>query len=283
MLDLEKIKSSDFFTLQEIQAWETLLKEGDIDEYLYIIYSGELIVEKSINTLQDKFKVLSHLWPWDILWEASLRESHPKQVQIRASQNTRILKIHGKKDFPKFVSKHPQLWYDVLMSVISIANSRLTKANREVTANYEVSIAISKIKDFSASSIYKLLLIFESILEVDQIMYFEKNLVVDHYFKLKYNSLNKHSLQNSILKLEDDNISQEKLTEESIKVSPYIRSAKLSLGEINYGFLVVWKKDTDFTENEEKLLTNIASSLVWVIHQKKLIDDQKNKNYIKSI
>ena len=74
------------------------------------------------------------------------------------------------------------------MDIIELSNSRLTRANREITAIYEVNVPISKIKDFSANSLYKLLIVFESILEVDQIMYFEKNLVIDHYFKLKYDS-----------------------------------------------------------------------------------------------
>ncbi len=283
MLELKKIKSSWFFTLQTIKAWELLLQEWGKDEYLYIIYEGELIVEKATNTLSNTYKALSCLHTGDILGESSLLESKAKEVQVRASSDSTLLKIHGKNDFPKFVNAYPELWYDVLMAIVSIANTRLNKANREITANYEINIAISKIKDFSAHSLYKLLLVCESILWVDQIIYFEKNLVVDHYFKLKYNSLNTHSLQNSILKFEDEAITKEKLEQEWVKICPFLRSSKLSLWETNYGFLVVGKKENDFEENEEKLLTNIAWSLVWVIHQKKLIDDQRNKNYIKNI
>ena len=38
----------------------------------------------------------------------------------------------------------------------------------------------------------------------------------------------------------------------------------------------------DFSENEEKLLKNTAASFVGIIHQKNLLDQQKNKAYIKS-
>ena len=132
------------------------------------------------------------------------------------------------------------------------------------------------------SSIYKLLLIFESILKVDQIMYFEKNLVMDHYYKLRYDSKNKHSLRNTILKFPDNRIDFDILSQEDIEVSKYKRHIRLSLGNESYGFILVGRNDTDFHENEEKLLRNTAASFIAIIHQKRIMDDTKNKNYVKS-
>jgi len=207
MIYLENIKSSGFFKEISLEKWDILLKEWDIDSNLYIIYDGELCVEKSITSKKWEFKHLWLLWIGNIVWEAALSHNEPKQVQIKANRNTLLLSIDGKDEFPKYVTKFPRDGYNILINIIDITNSRLLKSNRELTANYEVNI---------------------------------------------------------------------------IELSRYIRFANLSLWEESYWFLVVGRERKDFHENEEQLLVNTAWSFVWIIHQKSLIDEAKNKSYIKS-
>lgn len=282
MIHLEHIKSSGHFKEINLKAWDILFREWDIDENLYIIYDGELSVERSIETKKWDFKQLSLIWIWNVVGEAALSHSQPKEVQIVANRDSKLLKIEGKIDFPKYVAAFPEDAYEVLVSVISITNSRLLRSNRQLTANYEVNVAISKIKDISITSIYKLLLIFQSILWVGQIMYFEKNRAMDTYYKLRYDSKNKSAIQNKIIKFEENFLDIEVLKQENIELSKYFRSAELTLWEEHYGFLVIGRDEKDFHENEEQLLINTAGSFVWIIHQKWLIDEARNKNYIKS-
>jgi len=103
-----------------------------------------------------------------------------------------------------------------MLGIISLSNERILKSNKEITANHEINLAISKIKDFSLDAIYKLIIIIQGILEVDQIMYFEKNLVMDHYFKLRYDSYQAHSVQNTILKFENNQVDFDLLEKEKI-------------------------------------------------------------------
>lgn len=282
MINIEEIKKSGYFNEISLKKGELLFSEWDVDENLYIVYDGELSIEKEINTKKWEFKLLSLLGPGNFVWESALSHSNPKEVRIRAKRDTQLLYIEWKKEFPKFVTEFPKIAYWVLISIIDISNSRLLRANREVTANYEVNIAISKIKDISITSINKLLLVFESILQVDQIMFFEKNIVMDNYYKLKYDSKNEKCLQNKIIKFPEETFSSEKLLEEDIATSRFLRHTKLRLWGTNYGFLAMGREKKDFNENEEKLLHNIASSFVWIIHQKELLDEQRDKSYIKS-
>ncbi len=282
MIPLENIKSSGHFSEITLKKWEILFREWEVDENLYIIYDGELSVERSIETKKWEFKQLWLIGIWNIVWEASLSHSEPKEVQIVAHRATTLLKIEWKKAFPEYVTAYPRDWYNVLTNIISIANTRLLRSNRQLTANYEVSVAISKIKDISITSIYKLLLVFQSILGVDQIMYFEKNRVMDSYYKLRYDSKNTDSIQNKIIKFPHENLDINILKEEWIELSKYFISTDLSLWDEHYWFLVVGRDKKDFHENEEQLLTNTAWSFVWIIHQKWLIDEARNKNYIKS-
>jgi hypothetical protein len=282
MIDLENIKASWHFTQLILKSWEVLFKQWDIDENLYIIYDGELSVQRSIETKKWEFKELWLIWIWNIVWEAALSHSEPKEVQIIAKRTTLLLKIEWKIAFPTFVTAFPKDGYNVLTTIISIANTRLLRSNRQLTANYEVNVAISKIKDISITSIYKLLLIFQSILCVDQIMYFEKNRVMDCYYKLRYDSKNTSCIQNKILKFENENLDVNVLQSEWIQFSKNFRSVDLTLWDEHYWFLVMGRDDKDFHENEEQLLTNTAWSFVWIIHQKWIIDEARNKNYIKS-
>lgn len=283
MIHLENIKSSWHFTQLKLKSWEVLFQQWDIDENLYIIYDGELSVQRSIETKKWDFKELWLLSIGNIVWEAALSHSEPKQVQIVANRDTVLLKIEWKTDFPKFVSEYPSEGYTLLTTIISIANTRLLRANRQLTANYEVNLAISKIKDISITSIYKLLLVFQSILQVDQIMYFEKNRVIDSYYKLRYDSKNTSSIQNKIIKLKNEKFDFDVLQAEKVDLCRYIRSSDLTLWDEHYWFLVMGRDIKDFHENEDQLLANIAWSFVGIIHQKWIIDEAKNKNYIKSV
>ncbi len=282
MIDLEKLKSSEFFTEISLKKWDILFREWDINENLYIISDGELVVQKSISLTSWEYRTLWTLGIWNIVWEAALSNNNPKEVQIVANRDTLLFSIEWKTDFPKFVSAFPQEWYTLLTTIIDIANLRVLRANKELTANHEVNIAISKIPDISIWSIYKLLWLFESILGVDQIMYFEKNLVMDEYYKLRYDSKNEKSMRNTIIKFPGEKLDFEKLANEDIETCKYKRYIKLKLWDENYGFLLIWMETRDFHENEEKLLQNTAGSFVWIIHQKTILDDQKNKSYVKS-
>jgi len=284
MIPLKQIQEkSEYFTTVSLKKDEILFEEWDIDGHLYIIYNGSIIIEQSVHYGENTFKILSSLQSWDIIWEQALIEQKPKEVRVRAESDSQLLSIRGGSAFETFVKNEPRLWYTVMLGIISLSNERILKSNKEITANHEINLAISKIKDFSLDAIYKLIIIIQGILEVDQIMYFEKNLVMDHYFKLRYDSYQAHSVQNTILKFENNQVDFDLLEKEKIHTWKYHLSAPLSLWDINHGFLVIARENKVFQENEEKLLRNTAGSLVGVIHQKKLIEEQRNIDYMKNI
>lgn len=281
MIALETLKHSWYFTEITLKAWDILFHEGEENEYVYVIYDGELSIQKSISSARESFRILSLLWVWNIIWEGSLSQNNPKEVQIIAARSTSLLAIHAKNDFPKFLKAYPEEAYSLLLHIIDLANTRLLRANRELTANYEVSCAIADIGRIDMKGIVKLLQVFQSIVQADALLYFEANIALDQYYKLKYHSWEKEKMQNHILKFEKNIFSYEVLTQEDIFIVWYSRFTPLLLGEKNHGFLVVCREKKDFNENEEKLLQNIATSFVWVIQQKILLEEQKNKLYIK--
>ena len=283
MLDLEFLKSSEYFEQIFLKKWEILFSEWERDEYVYIVYDGEISVEKSLQTQAGEFKNLGLLWIWNIIGEWSLDKVQKKEVQIKANRNSTLLRIHGKEDVPKFIESSPKEAYIFLMTIINLANTRLLRANRELSANYEVSQAILWINTINMKSIIALLQSFQSILWVDRIIYFEKNIAVDTYYKLRYDSQANASLTSDIFVLTEDTLFREELESQWLTLSRYVIHTPLLLWKKNYGYLVVGKNGKDFHENEEKLLGNTAASFVWVIHQKEILNNERNKTYIKSV
>ncbi len=165
----------------------------------------------------------------NIIGEGSLSQVLPKEVCISAQRDTLLLRIHGKNMFPKFVEAFPKEAYTLLLHIIELTNTRLLRANREVTANYEISCAISEIQQINMKAIISLLATFQSIVQADEILYFEKNIVLDDYFKLKYHSQTAEKLQNTILKFENNTFSAETLKQENISLLQYFRSTPLML------------------------------------------------------
>ncbi len=278
---LEILKSSGFFTETSLKRWEFLFHEWDQNERLYVIYDGELSIQRSISTSPWEFKTLWLLGVGNIVGEWALSNKNPKEVQVLAKRDTILLSINAKNDFPIFLQKFPEEWYKLLISIIDIANTRLLRANRELTANYEVSQAISHIEKIDTQAICKLLETFSSILQVEQILYFERNRVMPDYYKLKYDSNNSHKFQNKIFKFQNNTLFLEPLKDENITILPFFKYTPLLLWQENHGFLLISRNKKDFSENEEKLLSNIATSFVWVIHQKEILDDERDRLSLK--
>jgi hypothetical protein len=116
-----------------------------------------------------------------------------------------------------------------LLHIIELSNSRLLRANREVTANYEISCAIAQMGQIDMQAIISLLKIFKSILQADEILYIEKNTALEEYFKIKYMSRDKDKIQNIIIHLEKNIFYYEKIEKENIMLFRYRRFVPLLL------------------------------------------------------
>lgn len=281
MLPLEKLYHSWFFTLSQLKEGEILFHEWDIDAHIYVVYDGELIVEKH-NTLSSQIKVLWNIRIWGIVGESSLEnQERKKTVQIRALRNTSLLKIDAQNGISNMLENSPEIAIIFLKSIIHMGHFRLEKANREITINHEVSLAITEISEINQKSIQNLLEKIQILLWVEQIIYIEKNLVMDDYFKLSFDSL--EGASNKIIKFEWSKFEYNTLIKEGVKIAQNIIHAPLQLWENLMGYIVIWNESKDFVENDERLLHDIAISLVWVMKQKEIINEEKNKAFARGI
>ncbi len=278
MLDIKILQKSPYFKQKTLEKWEYLFYEWDFDENIYIILIWELIVEKYTSSKKNEVKLLATLNKHEVFWEASLNQNEKKQVNIRAKRKSEILfiKADNIEFFAKMQSKQA---FSLLKYIIYLSNKRLNISNNLITSNYIISEEIIKLKDFSYKTIFELIEKIKLITNTDQeIIYLEENPVLKEYITIKYKTSKKWVMQNEVLKITDN-----KLELLNLKTKwKYSYTQKLQIWDKNYWYLIFIKNKTDFSENEIKILLTMSTSLAWVLKQKEILQEQKNKEYIKN-
>ena len=188
MLDIKSLQNSWLFKNITLPKDELLFDEWSLDHNLYILVEWKLCVEKYTTKEKDIVKKLAILKPYDVIWEASLSNDLPKEVRIRASQNSTLLSIEAKKWIHDFLIKHTKEWIELFKHIIDQSNERLLKSNSQIASTYQMNKAISSLNKIDNKSIFSLMDEFKSIIKADSIKYIEKNPVLDDYYTLKYDT-----------------------------------------------------------------------------------------------
>ncbi len=272
MLDIKFLENSWYFKKVILEKWEILFDEWDINNNLYIIILWELHVKKYTTSNKNETKTLAHLKKDDIFWEWALNSDKPKDVRIEASRKTYVLCINAKKDLDEFSSKYPSEWQKLLKYIIHLSNKRLNASNYLITANYKISSEIINLNKISIKSLFWLIDKLKDVVNVDYILYFEKNPVMKNYLTLKYDSRAKGKMQDKIIE-----VTNNKLDLLSFRVKNMNNySQELSIWKNLFWYLIFFKKWDIFTDNDKKVLISTSTSIAWVIKEKQLIDEEKN-------
>ena len=282
MLNIEFLQSSDFFTPISLKSWDVIFDEWEIDNNLYIIVSGKIDVLKYTTSERVQTKKLATLLRNDFFWEAWLSvRDEPKKVKLVASSDSKLLKIDAWSWVEIFIKNHPEQWLLLLKHIIYITNKRLNKNNRQIAANYELSREINNLEKISLKSIFHIIERFKTIIECDYVIFFEHNIVVENYYTLKYDTRWRGSLDDISLEITDIlNLNCIKDIS-GLDFFPFNSITKLSIWERNLWFLITWRKNNIFSENEKNMLVSMGNSLAGIIKQKEVLEEERNKNYIK--
>lgn len=276
MLDINKLKISWYFKEVVLEKWEVLFREWDFDENIYIVLAWELTVSKFTSKAKDEAKILAYLITNDVFWEAALNSSNKKEVNIIANRKTVLLSINAKEWLNEFGKKYQDEALNLLKYIIYLSNKRLSEANYLITASYKISKEILELQEINNKNIFLLIEKIKEIIAVDHIMYYENNPVMENYITLKYDTRTKWKLLNEVKELTNNNLDLLDL-----KIDNYeIHSQKLSIWNNNLWFLVFLKKDYKFNESDKKVLVVAATSISWLIKQKQLLDEQRDKDYM---
>jgi hypothetical protein len=62
----------------------------------------------------------------------------------------------------------------------------------------------------------------------------------------------------------------------------YHNIQQLSIWDSELWYLVYFRKNINFSDNDKKILTSISTWISWLIKEKKIIEEEQNKNYMES-
>lgn len=276
MLNLDILKKSWYFTEVFLEKWEVLLKEGEVDDNIYIILAWELSVEKFTTKQKNETKILAYLKTNDVFWEAALNEDKAKEVSVIAKRKSVLLSINAKDWLMKFWEKYPAQVFELLKYLVFLWNKRLSEANYLITASYKISNEIMSLEEINNKKIFELIEKLKDSVKVEHIMYYETNPVVSDYITLKYDTREKWKLQNKV-----EEITNNKLNLLDLNIKDYFSyTQELSIWKNNLWYLVFLKKWEKFSESDKKVLATTSTSIAGLIKQKQLLDEERDKNFM---
>ncbi len=282
MLDIKFLQSSGFFETISLKSWDVIFDEWEINNDLYVVISWKINVLKYTTSERKQVKKLATLLKMDFFWEAWLSvKNEPKKVKIQASSDSELLKIDAGTWVEKFIKDNPEEWLNFLKHIIYITNKRLNKNNRQIAADYELNKEINNLEKITLKSIYHIIDKIAVIIECDYILFFEHNIVMNNYYSLKYDTRTGASFEGISLEIEDLKSLDIKKDIPHLDTSLFNNIVKLNIGERELWFLVVGRKNNIFSENEKNMLISMWNSLSGIIKQKEVLEEEKNKSYIR--
>lgn len=276
MLDINKLKKTWYFTEVNLEKWDVLFNEWDIDNNIYIVLVWELSVEKFTTKNNDETKILWYLSKDDVFWEAALNTNKPKEVNIIARSKTLLIYINANKLIKTFAITHKTEAFNLLRYIIFLSNKRLSESNSLITSTYKVSKEISKLEVINNKSIFYIIEKMKESLNIDDILYYEINPVVQDYITMKYDTRLPWKLLNLVTETADNEL--ELL---SYKYEWYhVFKQKLSIWLNDIWYLIFLKKWQKFSESDKKVFITTSWSIAWLIKQKQFHDEERDMEYM---
>ncbi|MBN2059956.1 MAG: cyclic nucleotide-binding domain-containing protein [Deltaproteobacteria bacterium] len=131
---------------------ETIMKEGDQGDTMYIVLEGEVGVSKSLtmkfgdDDYRETEKILTRFKPEDhvVFGEMALIAQDRRSATINASSDCVFLEIN-RNDFVRLIEKRPNLGIKILLNISQLLVKRLRQSSQDVMRlTTALSIALSK-------------------------------------------------------------------------------------------------------------------------------------------
>ena len=135
MSDDQRAALAAVMTMRDLTQGEVLVREGDIDDHLYVVASGVLGIVKAAGTPNEV--ILNAVSPGDVVGELSFLDGATRFASLTAMSETRVLGL-SRGDLEGLLEKNPQLVYRVMRAIVRVVHDiqrRLSMQTAELT-NY---------------------------------------------------------------------------------------------------------------------------------------------------
>lgn len=122
-------------TLRDLKPGEVLVKEGDVDDHLYVIAAGMVGIIKAAGTENEM--TINTVRPGDVVGELSFLDGATRYASLISVSESRVLGL-SRGDLEGLLDKNPQLVYRVMRAIVRVVHDiqrRLSMQTVELT-NY---------------------------------------------------------------------------------------------------------------------------------------------------
>ena len=116
------------FQLQKLATDEILIREGKVDDALYIVIDGDLVVTRDAGG--DEFVVLSHPKAGDVAGAMGFIDGNSHSATLRTSKDSHVLALH-REILKGMIEEHPQLVYKVMKMIIRSVHQTLLRMDQQ--------------------------------------------------------------------------------------------------------------------------------------------------------
>lgn len=119
----------DISQISELKTYdsdETIFKEGDVADYMYVIISGQILIEREFKE-QKRKKTLAILEGGDFFGEMGMVTNDLRSASAMTSENSVLIRL-AKSHFLQKIKKNPDLCFEMLQVVCR----RLKAADDEI-------------------------------------------------------------------------------------------------------------------------------------------------------
>lgn len=131
---------SNRFSMRTYDPGETIIKQGEISDNLYIIYSGFVNVTKGATKPEEKEIFITTMGPGDCFGEAALFHNVKRTANIAAHEKSEVLTI-GKMAFVKYLQASPEAANRVLFQMLKNLFLRLEQTSAELHFERKTGLA----------------------------------------------------------------------------------------------------------------------------------------------
>ncbi len=135
MTDEQRKALAEVMTIRNLTAGEVLVKEGDVDDHLYVVSNGMIGIIKAAGTENEV--TLNTLRPGDVAGELSFLDGATRYASLISVADSQVLGL-SRGDLESLLDKNPHLVYRVMRAIVRVVHDiqrRLSMQTAELT-NY---------------------------------------------------------------------------------------------------------------------------------------------------
>ncbi|MFH0790468.1 MAG: cyclic nucleotide-binding domain-containing protein [Candidatus Omnitrophota bacterium] len=129
-------------TQENFKKGEIIFREGEYGDALFIILSGEVVIEKEPLIKETGLLSTLHLTRGDFFGELAIFDGGPRTSTARAIEDTQVISLTQTMLFRLF-RKKPALASRFFKNMLQIIASRVRSTNKELMAFYEIGRLLS--------------------------------------------------------------------------------------------------------------------------------------------